>query len=101
MLSHKNRPAEIVKRALMAVVVCSFLLLPAFGWARDNGENWRNLSPKEKDNVQRNYQRWQSLPPRDKEHLREEWNRWQNLPQDRRDQLKRRYEEQRHRRSDD
>lgn len=58
-------------------------------------DNWRNLSPKEKDRVQRNYQRWQNLPPRDKEHLREEWNRWQNLPQDQRDRLKQRYDDQR------
>jgi|ERR1043166_4568231 hypothetical protein len=90
-----------LKRNLAAFFVCLFLVLPSLTWARDAGENWRNLSPQEKDNVIRNYQRWQNLPPRDKEHLREEWNRWQNLPQDRRDQLKRRYEEFRHRRSDD
>ena len=58
-------------------------------------DNWRKLSPKEKDKVQRNYERWQNLPPQDKEHLREEWNRWQSLPQDRRDRLKQRYDDQR------
>jgi hypothetical protein len=61
--------------------------------AADN--DWRNLSPKEKDRVLRNYQRWEKLPSQDKEHLREEWNRWQRLPKDQRERLKQRYDEQR------
>ncbi len=89
------------KRNLIAIFLCATVLMPVAGWARDDGDNWRNLSPKEKDNVLRNYQRWQNLPPNDKQHLRDEWDRWQNLPRDRRDQIKRRYEEQRHHRSDD
>jgi hypothetical protein len=75
-----------------------FLLQPAASSARDAGDNWRNLSPKDRENIQRNYQHWQNLPPKDKEHLREEWNRWQSLPQDRRDQLRDRYEDMRRRR---
>lgn len=59
------------------------------------GDNWRNLSPGEKERVQRNYQRWKSLPPKDKEHLREEWDRYQRLPKDQQDRLKRRYNDQR------
>jgi hypothetical protein len=82
----------------LAFGFCIFLISPNFVWARDGRDNWRNLSPREKDNVLRNYQRWQNLPPSDKEHLREEWNHWQALPQDRRDQLKQRYEEQRRQR---
>jgi hypothetical protein len=101
MLRRNIKVIRMAKRALMSFGFCVFLLLPSFGWAADSGDNWRNLSPKEKDNIQRNYQRWQNLPPRDKEHLREEWDRWQNLPPNRRDQLKRRYEEQRHRHSND
>jgi hypothetical protein len=100
MSRQNNKAIRMVKRTLLAFGFCMFLMSPNFGWARDGGDNWRNLSPKEKDNVLRNYQRWQNLPPRDKEHLREEWNHWQNLPQDRRDQLKRRYEDQRHRPND-
>jgi len=95
-----NKVMRIAKRSLLAFGFCMLFLSPNFAWARDGRENWRNLSPKEKDNVLRNYQRWQNLPPQDKEHLREEWNHWQNLPQDRRDQLKRRYEEQRRRPND-
>lgn len=87
-----------MKRIILSILFFSWLLAPVAGWAADSGENWRNLSPKEKDKVLRNYQRWQNLPPQDKEHLREEWDRWQRLPQDRRDNLKRRYEEQRQRR---
>jgi hypothetical protein len=101
MLPRNNNPIYILKHILPCFVLCLFLLLPTLGWTRDGGDNWRNLSPQEKENVLRNYQRWQNLPPRDKEHLREEWDRWQNLPQNRREQLKRRYDEFRRHRSDD
>lgn len=70
-----------------------FLLVAGSVSAADN--DWRNLSPKEKDRVLRNYQRWEKLPSQDKEHLREEWNRWQRLPKDQRERLKQRYDEQR------
>jgi hypothetical protein len=80
-------------RKIMAWVFGLFLLLAA-GQAAAN-DDWRSLSPREKDRVRRNYQRWQNLPSQDKEHLREEWNRWQLLPQDRRERLKQRYDEQR------
>ena len=86
---------KMLKRTIGFLGVCLVLLLPAYGWARDGGDNWRRLSPKEKENVQRNYQRWQNLPPQDKEHLREEWDRFKNLPPDQRDNLRRRYDEQR------
>lgn len=83
----------MVKRILSVIGLCSLLSLPAAGWALDGSDNWRSLTPREKENVQRNYQRWQHLPPKDKERLREEWDRWQNLPQDKRDRLRRRYDE--------
>jgi hypothetical protein len=89
-----------MKRIVLSVCFLLVLLSSAAVGAADNSENWRNLSPKDKDKVLRNYQRWQNLPPQDKEHLREEWDRWQRLPQDRRDRLKRRYEEQGQRRDD-
>jgi Protein of unknown function (DUF3106) len=91
----------MLKRTIGLFSVCLILLLPVSGWTRDGGDQWGRLSPKEKDNIQRNYQRWQNLPPQDKEHLREEWNRYQNLPQDQRDQLRRRYDEQRKQRPND
>ena len=87
-----------LKRIILSVFFSILLLSLSPGWAADNSENWRNLSPKEKDKVLRNYQRWQNLPPQDKDHLREEWDRWQRLPEDRRDRLRRRYEEQGQRR---
>ncbi|HMA80606.1 MAG TPA: DUF3106 domain-containing protein [Candidatus Binatia bacterium] len=84
----------MVKRIASTLVLGSFLLLAAdSAWSAN--DDWRNLTPREKDRIQRNYQRWQDLPPRDKEHLREEWNRFQNLPKDRRDRLKQRFDEQR------
>jgi Protein of unknown function (DUF3106) len=85
-----------MKRVVVSILFSALLLSPLAGWAA-NGDNWRNLSPQEKDKVRRNYQRWQNLPPQDKEHLREEWDRWQRLPQDRRERLKQRYEERQRR----
>ena len=82
------------KRALVTLMFGFFLFL-ASGNAWAASDNWRNLSPREKDRVLRNYRRWQDLPPKDKEHLRDEWNRWQNLPKDRRDRLRQRFDEQR------
>lgn len=88
----------MLKKACAALALGLLLLQPLSGWALDDRDNWRNLSPKERENIQKNYRRWQNLPPQDKEHLREEWDRWQNLPKDRRDQLKNRYEDlRRHR----
>jgi uncharacterized protein DUF3106 len=86
------------KRIVWAV---GLLLLLAAGRVSAADNDWRNLSPKEKDRILRNYQRYQNLPSQDKEHLREEWNRWQRLPQDRRDRLKQRYDEQRNNRDRD
>ena len=54
--------------------------------------DWRNLTPKEKDKIQRNYQRWEKLPPQDKNHLRNEWDRYQRLPPDERERIKQRYD---------
>src|SRR5215475_3300794 len=88
-----NGTVSMLKRTIGLLGVCSVLLLPAYGWTKDSGDNWRRLSPKEKENVQRNYQRWQNLPPQDKEHLREEWDRYKSLPPDQRDNLRRRYDE--------
>jgi hypothetical protein len=89
---------SMIKKIAVALGLCLFLLQPISGWAREGDDSWRNLSPKERENILRNYRRWQNLPPRDKDHLREEWDRWQNLPKDRRDQLKNRFEELRRRR---
>ena len=92
---------EMLKRTLGAIGLCAFLTLPVAGWALDGADSWRNFTPKEKENIQRNYQRWQNLPPKDKEHLREQWDRWQNLPQDKREQLRRRYDDLQKPRRDD
>jgi len=84
-----------MKKRIAAILVLGSFLILAGADARAANDDWRNLSPREKDRVLRNYQRWQDLPPKDKEHLRDEWNRWQNLPKDRRDRLKQRFDEQR------
>ena len=72
------------------------LLVSSLAGAAD----WRNLSPKEKERIQRNYQHWQTLPPQDKKHLREEWDRYQRLPPDERERIKQRYETDSRRRKD-
>jgi hypothetical protein len=90
-----------LKKITAALGLCLVLLQPIFGWALNDDDRWRNLSPRERENVLKNYRRWKNLPPQDKEHLREEWDRFQNLPKDRRDQLKNRYEDLRRRRNQD
>lgn len=90
-----------LKNITAALGLCFVLLQPILGLALDDGDRGRNLSPRERDNVLKNYQRWKNLPPQDKEHLREEWDRWRNLPKDRRDQLKNRYEDLRRRKNQD
>ncbi len=89
------------KKIVGALVISLVMFLPLTTWARDGADNWRNLSPKEKEKVLRNYQHWQTLPPKDKEHLREEWDRWRSLPQDRRDKLRQRYDDLRRSRPND
>jgi hypothetical protein len=84
-----------MKTRVIKVVALGLLLLAVATPVLAASDNWRNLNPKEKEKIIRNYQRWQNLPPQDKEHLRGEWDRWQRLPQDRRDRLKQRYDDQR------
>jgi hypothetical protein len=88
-----------LKQLFAALSLFLLLLQPIFGWAAQEGDRWRNLSPRERENVLKNYRRWKNLPPQDKEHLREEWDRWQNLPKDRREQLRDRYEDLRRRKN--
>jgi hypothetical protein len=90
----------MLKRMLRNLALLALFSLPIFAWPSEGAETWRDLKPKERENVLRNYRRWQNLPPQDKDYLREEWNRWQSLPPDRRDQLKRRYDDLRRRRPD-
>jgi len=85
---------RVNKRNITAVVLGLFLMLVATP-ASAAGDNWPNLSPKEKERVRRNIDRYEKLPPQDKERLREEWDRWKKFPQDRRDRIKQRYDEQR------
>ena len=93
MIAQLIRAIRLLKFAIGIGGFCLLVLLPNSSWALDGADNWRNLSPKERENVLRNYQRWQSLPPRDKEHLQEEWDRWRSLPPDQRDKLRKRYDE--------
>jgi uncharacterized protein DUF3106 len=78
-------------------IVNTKILILCFCWSLATGSwvgaaEWRNLTPKEKDKIQRNYQRWEKLPPQDKNHLREEWDRYQRLPSDERERIKQRYD---------
>jgi uncharacterized protein DUF3106 len=88
-----NRTSLRVKQIIGVAVLALVFLFPAWSWALDGGDNWGNLSPKDRENVLRNYQRWQSLPPKDKEYLREEWNHWRSLPPDQREKLRKRYDQ--------
>lgn len=85
----KTRKLAIAWLCVLGSLACGFAA---------NAADWRNLTPKEKERIQRNYQRWQKLPPQDKNHLREEWDRYQRLPQDERERIKQRYNDQNRRR---
>jgi len=85
MLRLNNKAIRMAKRALVSFGMCLFLLFPSFGWARDGGDNWRNLSPKEKDNVLRNYQRWQNLPPERRRRMAQRFRRLKQLPPEERE----------------
>jgi hypothetical protein len=93
MIAQLNKAIRRLKVKIVVTSLCLLTLMPSMSWALDGADNWRNLSPKERENVLRNYQRWQSLPPKDKEYLREEWDHWRSLPPDQRDKLRKRYDE--------
>jgi uncharacterized protein DUF3106 len=90
-----------MKTRITVALMVSLLWLAAPSRLIAANDNWRNLTPTEKDKVRENYQRWQRLPPQDKDHLRDEWNRWQRLPKDERDRIKQRYDRQRRDRRED
>jgi hypothetical protein len=90
-----------MKKLIFLTLVLGLALPLLAGRAIGAEDSWRNLSPREKERVQRNYQRWKNLPPRDKEHLREEWNRYQRLPKDQQERLKQRFYDQRRDRRED
>ena len=82
-------------RDITAIVLGSFLLLTAqLTLAADD---WRNLSPRDREKVRQNIDRWEKLPPRDKDRVREARKYWDGLPKDQRDQIRQRYDEQRRR----
>jgi hypothetical protein len=93
-VSQLNGMSPMKKRVITIWMLSSFLLALC-GPVLAASDEWRHLSPKEKDTVRRNYKRWENLPPQDKNHLREEWNRFQRLPPDQRDRLRQRFNEQR------
>jgi Protein of unknown function (DUF3106) len=87
--------SDKMKTRIITVLLFGAFLLVGSQTATAASDNWRYLTPTEKDRVIQNYQRWQKLPPQDKEHLRDEWNRWQRLPSDERERIKQRYDQQR------
>jgi Protein of unknown function (DUF3106) len=83
-------------RHITAIVLGSFLLLTA-DLTLATGDDWRNLSPKDREKVRQNIDRWEKLPPRDKDRVRDARKYYEGLPKDQRDQIRQRYDEQRRR----
>jgi Protein of unknown function (DUF3106) len=81
-------------RSITAIVLGFFLFLTA-EHTLAAADDWRNLSPKERERVRQNIDRWERLPPRDKDRVRREYDDWKRLPKDQRDRIKQRYDEQR------
>jgi hypothetical protein len=82
-------------RDITGIVLGSFLLLTAELTLA--AEDWRNLSPKERERVRQNIDRWEKLPPRDKDRVRDARKYYEGLPRDQREQIRQRYDEQRRR----
>lgn len=82
-------------RNITAIVLGSFLFLTAELTLA--AEDWRNLSPKERERVRQNIDRWEKLPPRDKDRVRDARKYYEGLPKDQREQIRQRYDEQRRR----
>jgi phage-related tail protein len=82
-------------RDITAIVLGSFLLLTAE--LTSAAEDWRNLSPRERERVRQNIDRWEKLPPRDKDRVRDARKYYEGLPKDQRDQIRQRYDDQRRR----
>jgi Protein of unknown function (DUF3106) len=82
-------------RDITAIVLGSFLLLTTELTLA--AEDWRNLSPRERERVRQNIDRWEKLPPRDKDRVRDARKYYEGLPKDQRDQIRQRYDEQRRR----
>jgi len=87
-------------RNITAFVLGLFLFSTA-GHALAARDDWRNLSPQDKERVRRNIDRWEKLPPKDKDRVREEYDQWRRLPKDQRERIKQRYDEQRRERQND
>jgi Protein of unknown function (DUF3106) len=83
-------------RDITAIILGSFLLLTV-ELTLAAGDDWRNLSPKERERVRQNIDRWEKLPPRDKDRVRDARKYYEGLPKDQRDQIRQRYDEQRRR----
>ena len=82
-------------RDITAIVLGAFLLLSAELTLA--AEDWRNLSPTDRERVRENLDRWKKLPPRDKDRVRDARKYYEGLPKDQRDQIRQRYDEQRRR----
>jgi hypothetical protein len=56
---------NVMKMRKTAAWVLGLFLLMAAGQAAAANDDWRNLSPREKDRIRRNYHRWVNLPSQD------------------------------------
>jgi Protein of unknown function (DUF3106) len=92
MIRQAHSAFRFCKRVIAITAIAAALALPHVAAALDDSDNWRNLTPKQREDVLRNYQRWRTLPPQDKDHLQQEFQRWRNLPKDERDRLRKRYD---------
>jgi Protein of unknown function (DUF3106) len=85
----------------ITVLVLGLFLFFSAGDSLAARDDWRNLSPQDKERVRRNIDRWEKLPPQDKDRVREEYDHWRRLPKDQRERIKQRYDEQRRERQND
>ncbi len=102
----------VTKTLLRAVVLSGMLTLwplKATGWMQPAtgetiqqiGQDWYELSPRDRSRALENYRRFQKLPPERQRDIQERYNRWQQLPSEEQNRIRENYRRYRGMNSDE
>lgn len=80
-------------RVLLAVVVAGFPAVLLVATAA--GQQWDDMSAKERGEARRNYDRFQKLPPETRREVERNYDRWQELPPAEKERLRTNYQQYR------
>jgi hypothetical protein len=63
---------------------------------KKNQNYFENLSPEEKEDIQKKYKEWQSLPPKEKEKIRKRMKHWRKMSPSEQELYQQRYKQWQH-----